>query len=114
MGSAAKDYYRPDPPRDILTGRFLKFVSPLAASAAIAVGGKPLGASMRLKNQEVRWLLAVLAGEPLDQEEVLAYVRRRIEESGDNQARMHRLAPNNRRRRNEREQEQDGDTDEGR
>ena len=59
------------------------------------VGGRPLGGSLRLKQQEVQWLLHVLAGGQLDEEEVIAYLERRQE--GTNSARMHRLTPNRKR-----------------
>jgi hypothetical protein len=59
------------------------------------VGGRPLGGSLRLKQQEVQWLLHVLAGGQLDEEEVISYLERRQE--GTNSARMHRLAPNRKR-----------------
>ena len=59
------------------------------------VGGRPLGGSLRLKQQEVQWLLHVLAGGQLDEEEVISYLERRQE--GTNSARMHRLTPNRKR-----------------
>lgn len=55
------------------------------------VGGKPLGAALRLKNEEARWLLHVLAGGSLDEEALVPYVEDRLGES--NQARIHRLSP---------------------
>ena len=65
------------------------------------VGGRPLGASLRLKRQEVRWLLDVIEGKPLDDETVMDYLNRRQE--GTNQNRMKRLAPNKKRERREEE-----------
>ncbi len=67
------------------------------------VGGRPLGGSLRLKQQEVKWLLHVLSGGKLDEEEVMPYLERRQE--GTNSARMHRLAPNRKR-----DREQKGST----
>lgn len=63
------------------------------------VGGRPLGGSLRLKQQEVQWLLHVLDGGELDEEEVISYLERR--QVGTNSARMHRLAPNRKRGREE-------------
>ncbi len=59
------------------------------------VGGRPLGGSLRLKRQEVVWLLHVLEGGTLNDEEVMRYLTRR--QAGTNSARMHRLAPNRKR-----------------
>lgn len=63
------------------------------------VGGRPLGGSLRLKQQEVQWLLHVLDGGELDEEEVISYLERR--QAGTNSARMHRLAPNRKRDKDE-------------
>ena len=67
------------------------------------VGGRPLGGSLRLKQQEVKWLLHVLGGGKLDEDEVISYLEQR--QAGTNSARMHRLAPNRKR-----EREQKGST----
>lgn len=64
------------------------------------VGGAPLGAALRLKNQEVRWLLDSIAGRPLDEAAMHEHVQRREAESSAQ--RLHRLAPNRRRRDGER------------
>jgi hypothetical protein len=63
------------------------------------VGGRPLGGSLRLKQQEVQWLLHVLDGGNLDEEEVISYLEHR--QAGTNSARMHRLAPNRKRSKEE-------------
>ncbi|GEM_PF-2390892 len=64
------------------------------------VGGRPLGGSLRLKQQEVQWLLQVLRGDLLDEGEVIAYLERR--QAGTNSARMQNLKPNKKRDREDR------------
>lgn len=59
------------------------------------VGGAPYGAALRLKVQELEWLLAVMDGEQLAEDEVLAYLLERKQETAA--ARLYRLAPSKRR-----------------
>lgn len=65
------------------------------------VGGATYGAALRLKMQELEWLLAVMDGEKIAEAEVLAYLMERKQESAS--ARGSRLAPSKRR------QNRDGD-----
>ena len=59
------------------------------------VGGATYGAALRLKMQELEWLLAVMDGEKMNEAEVLAYLMERKQEAAN--ARLHKLQGSKRR-----------------